>query len=49
MLTSLDVKSPQQIKAEERRRQWENERIAKIRQMVADGLLTAEEAKERGA
>jgi hypothetical protein len=48
-LNSLEVKSPQQIRAEKRRAEWEAERIAKVRQMVADGLLTEQEARERGA
>jgi hypothetical protein len=48
-LNTLEVKSPQQIRAEKRRAEWEAERIAKVRQMVADGLLTEQEAKERGA
>jgi hypothetical protein len=48
-LNSLVVKSPQQIRAEKRRTEWEAERIAKIRQLVAVGLMTREEAEERGA
>jgi hypothetical protein len=49
MFDSLTVKSPHELRAEKRRAEWEAERIAKIRQMVADGLLTEEEAKDRGA
>jgi hypothetical protein len=42
-LTSLEVKSPHEIRAEKRRAEWEAERIARVRQMVADGLLTEED------
>jgi hypothetical protein len=49
MFDSLIAKSPHEIRAEQRRAVWEAERIAKVRQMVADGLLTEKEAKERGA
>jgi hypothetical protein len=49
MFQSQMAKSPQQIRAEQRRAEWETKRIAEIRQQVADGLLTEEEAKERGA
>jgi hypothetical protein len=49
MFSSLQVKSPHEIRAEKRRTQWEAERIAEIRQQVAAGLLTEEEARERGA
>jgi hypothetical protein len=48
-LNSLEMKSPQEIRAEKRRAEWEAERIAQIRRMVAEGLMTPEEAKERGA
>jgi hypothetical protein len=49
MFQSQIVKSPNEIRAEKRRAEWEAQRIAEIRQQVADGLLTEEEAKERGA
>jgi hypothetical protein len=49
MFQSQNVRSPQEIRAEKRRIEWEAQRIAEIRQQVADGLLTEEEAKERGA
>jgi hypothetical protein len=48
-LSSLEVKSSHEIRAEKRRVEWEAERIARVRQMVIDGLLTEEEAKDRGA
>jgi hypothetical protein len=48
MFDCLTVKSPHEIRAERRHAEWEAERIAKVRQMVADGLLTNEEAAERG-
>jgi hypothetical protein len=43
------VKNPVQERAERRRAEWEVKRIAKIRQMVAEGKMTEVEAKERGA
>ena len=49
MFPSQIVKSPQEVRAEQRRAEWEAQRIAEIRQQIADGLLTEEEAKERGA
>jgi hypothetical protein len=48
-LSGLQIKSPQEICAEKRRAEWEAERIAKNRRMVAEGLMTPEEAEERGA
>jgi hypothetical protein len=49
MFPSLTTRSPQEIRAEKRRAEWEAKRIAEIQQQVADGLLTEEEAKERGS
>jgi hypothetical protein len=49
MFDSLTVKSPQQIRAEKRRAEREAERMARVRQMVAEGLLTEEDAREREA
>jgi hypothetical protein len=42
-------KNPVQAGAEKRRAEWEAQRIAEVRRQVAEGLLTKEEAKERGA
>jgi hypothetical protein len=36
-LNSLEVKSPQQIRAEKRRAEWEAERIAKVRRCLPTG------------
>jgi hypothetical protein len=41
------AKIPVEARAEHRRAEWEKERIAKIRQMVA--RMTEAEARERGA
>jgi hypothetical protein len=44
-----DGQKPQEIRAEKRRAEWEAERLAEVRQQLEDGLITEEEAKERGA
>ncbi len=48
MFQSQMVKSPHEIRAEKRRAEWEAQRLAEVRQQLEDGLITEEEAKERG-
>jgi len=42
------MKNPVAEGARKRRQEWEAERLAELRQQLEDGLITMEEAKERG-
>jgi uncharacterized protein YjiS (DUF1127 family) len=48
MFPSQSVRNPVAERAAKRRAVWELERLAEVRRQLEDGLLTAEEAKERG-
>jgi len=48
-MTRRTTKDPVADRAAKRRAIWEAERILQIRKLVADGLMTEREARERGA
>jgi hypothetical protein len=48
MVSSQEVKNPVEARADQRRKEWEAERIARVRQQLEDGLITEEEATARG-
>jgi hypothetical protein len=48
MVSGREVKNPVEARADRRRKEWEAERIGRVRQQLEDGLITQEEAAERG-
>ena len=42
------MKDPVAERARKRHQEWEAERLAELKQQLEDGLITEEEARERG-
>jgi hypothetical protein len=43
-----EIRNPVAERAEKRRAEWEAQRLAELKEQVEAGLITEEEAKERG-